>query len=419
MKHLELFSGYGTASFALKRLGLNSECVGYSDIDKYANQCFMQNHMNIREDGQTTWPKPLGDVKKIVPEELEDFDLLTGGFPCQAFSVAGKGLGELDPRGTLFWEIIRIAEVKKPRYMLLENVKGLTNKNHQPTFQKILNELYRIGYRVHWKVLNTKDYGIPQSRSRVFFACFLEENDWLMFKWPDPEELKIFVKDILEENVDEKYYLNDNFVRRLMESSDVKKKFSAINPEVAITETARQYSNYKGNFIVAMRQRDRHGKNEERGQTLEPRADGCSNTITSVQKDNLLSIQWETGEKDNHSQQNRAYSVEGSSPTLGTNSPPKILVINTQPRMGKGQGGKGIISKDDGTSYCVDTANSQAVSLGMRIRRLTPKECFRLQGFLNDEINLEGISDSQRYKLAGNGQTVTVVEKILRNMLCK
>ena len=183
MKILELFSGYGTASFALKQLGIDYECVGYSDIDKYANQCFKQNHGGCE----------LGDATKIDPKYLDDFDLLTGGFPCQAFSVAGKMLGELDIRGTLFNEIIRIAEVKKPRYMLLENVKGLLSKRHEPTFKKILNELDRIGYSVHWKVINTRDYGIPQNRQRVFFVCFRDSKDlesWPGF--PEKENLNIF-----------------------------------------------------------------------------------------------------------------------------------------------------------------------------------------------------------------------------------
>lgn len=176
MKILELFSGYGTASFALKRLGIICEIVGYSDINKYANQCFRQNHCPIQEspDAMGNWEsnKELGDVKNINPEELPDFDLLTWGFPCQSFSIAGKGLGELDTRGTLFREIIRIAEFKKPPFMLLENVKGLTTKKHKDTFNKILSELDRIGYVVFLKVLNTKDYGIPQNRERVFFVCF-------------------------------------------------------------------------------------------------------------------------------------------------------------------------------------------------------------------------------------------------------
>ncbi len=171
LKLFEMFSGYGGASFALKKLNKPFECIGYSEIDKYAIECYGNNH---------SVSKPLvfipvvnrGSCVDINPEELPDFGLLTAGFPCQSFSIAGKGLGELDARGTLFWDIIRIAEVKKPKYMLLENVKGLTNKKHKNTFDKILSELDRIGYDVFWKVCNTKLHGIPQNRDRIFFVCF-------------------------------------------------------------------------------------------------------------------------------------------------------------------------------------------------------------------------------------------------------
>jgi DNA (cytosine-5)-methyltransferase 1 len=234
----EMFSGYGGASFALKQAGIPHTVVGFSEIDKYAVQCFLMNH------GSTNF----GDCKTIKPEELPDFDLLTAGFPCQAFSVAGNMKGELDPRGTLFNEIIRIAEVKKPRWMLLENVKGLTSKKFEATFQKILSELDRIGYDVHWKVLNTKEYGIPQSRARVWFVCFdragltKEQRNW---RWPEPETLKIFIKDILEEEVNEKYYLSEKLQTRF-----------------------KEYLEKKQTSVAALRQRDRHGKNEERQHTL-------------------------------------------------------------------------------------------------------------------------------------------------------
>jgi DNA (cytosine-5)-methyltransferase 1 len=359
-------------------LGIETEIVGYSDIDKYANQCFRQNHIKEIIPTLLQFFNPLygelGDVKKIKPEELIDFDLLTGGFPCQAFSTAGKMKGETDARGTLFYEIIRIAEVKKPRYMLLENVKGLTCKKFKDTFDKILSELARIGYKVHWKVLNTKDYGIPQSRARVWFVCFREQEDYDKFKFPEQEELKILVDDIRETDIDKKYYLSKTQQERLLKGIDIKKQFSSLNSDIAINQTARQYASWRGNFIIADRYRTLAGK----GNCVESRSDGCTNSISTVQKDNLL-------------------------------------VINLQPRNGKGQGGKGILFKQDGTVYCIDKGNNQ-VLLDGNIRRLTPKECFRLQGFLNDEINLEGLSDTQRYKLAGNGQSVNVVEKIFKEM---
>lgn len=372
MKILELFSSYGTASFALKRLGIPHQIVGYSDIDKYANQCFRQNHLdNIVPTLLQFFNQKygeLGDVKQIDPKLLIDFDLLTGGFPCQAFSNAGKMQGELDPRGSLFYEIIRIAEVKKPKYMLLENVKGLTCKKFESTFNKILSELDRIGYNVYWKVLNSKDYGIPQSRARVWFVCFRKDID-KGFEFPKPVELKIFVKDILEDDVEQKYFLSEKVIKRLFNSDDLINKFSIINPEIAISEVARQYANWKGNFIVAMRSCPRTGRNNEnRIQSIEPRFDGCSNSITSVQKDNLVMNCIGTcfGRRGTSQEERDMYK--------------KVLLSSGQ------------------------------------LRRLTPKECFRLMGFLNDEINLEGLSDTQRYKLAGNGQDVNMVSLIFKEM---
>jgi len=322
MRILELFSGYGTASFGLKRLGIPYELIGYSDIDKYANQCFQQNHGG----------KELGDVKNINPNDLEDFDLLTGGFPCQSFSIAGKGLGELDTRGTLFNEIIRIAEIKKPRYMLLENVKGLTNKNHKATFEKILSELDRVGYLVHWKVLNSREHGIPQNRERVWFVCFRDFIEFKRFKFPEKEELKIFIKDILEEEVEEKYYLSDKAVERLAGRNNMEKKDGTIG---AILST-----NYKCNWNTPL----------------------------------VLDLY------------NHKIKDEG------------VCITLTEPHHNNLRIAEPTIEKD------------------YRIRKLNPKECFRLMGFLNDEINLEGLSDTQKYKLAGNGQDVNVVTKIFERM---
>ena len=326
IKLFEMFAGYGGASFALKRIGIEHEVVGYSEIDKYAIQCYEQNHKG----------KNFGDCTKINPNELPDFDLLTGGFPCQSFSVAGKGLGEQDTRGTLFHEIIRIAEVKKPKMMLLENVKGLTNKPHRDTFNKILSELDRIGYVVKWKVLNSKDYGIPQNRERVFFVCFLKGIDTMKFSFPEKEELKIFIKNILEEQVDEKYFLSEESFKRLEKRCNIEKD----GVMVCLTSTI-----YKINWN------------------------------TPLVKTRSSYIQYDFG---NYSQQDRVYNIECVSPTIVQNIP-KILYEE-------------------------------------KIRRLTPKECFRLMGFLNDEINLERLSDTQKYKLAGNGWDINLVSKIFQKM---
>lgn len=314
---------------------------------------------------------------------IKIFELFAGygGFPCQAFSVAGKGLGELDTRGTLFNEIIRIAEVKKPQWMLLENVKGLTTKTHKATFEKILSELSRIGYHVKWEILNSKKYGTPQNRERVFFVCFRDFKGFEKFDFPQEKPLTLFLKDILEKDVDQKFYLTEEQTARLLSKTrSFKERF--IKNEYSSTLCALDYKHPRviqvnnpvhsndriydpngvsptlntmqgGNrqpFIVASRGRNPsnpsdHTTGSPTEQRLEPNMDGTSNTLTSVQKDNWV-------------------------------------------------------------------FNPQELSL----RKLTPTECFRLMGFFNDKINLGGISNSQRYKLAGNGWDINLVSQIFKQM---
>jgi len=406
MKILELFSGYGTASFALKRLGIPYELIGYSDIDKYANQCFRQNHTlhHAQPEGRVTQTEDkgglrregyleLGDVKLINPHDLEDFDLLTGGFPCQAFSNAGKMQGELDPRGSLFYEIIRIAEVKKPKYMLLENVKGLTCKKFKDTFSKILSELDRIGYNVYWKVLNSKDYGIPQSRARVWFVCFRKDIDNGKFQFPNPVELKIFIKDILEQEVDKKYYLSPLLQERFSKYLEDKNRIVNLQPRegkgiggkgIISKNDGTTYCLDSGNSqgIVAHRYRTLQGL----GECIEPREDGCSNTLTNVQKDNLVY------DRKGFDSRTKGFRESELSPTLSTkmgtggNNVPMIMNTITQ-AVGR------IGHSSEELHYIENTG---------QLRRLTPKECFRLMGFLNDEIDFNYIEKRWFYKDKGN-----------------
>ena len=159
MKVFEAFAGFGGASFGLKKAKIDYELVGYSEITRSAINIFELNHPNT---------KNYGDISTINPHTLPDFDLFTGGFPCQSYSSAGKGLGVEDLRGLLIYDVIKICEVKKPQHILLENVKGLLSKRHKDTFDMIINSLEELGYYSHYELLNTKDYGIPQNRERVW-----------------------------------------------------------------------------------------------------------------------------------------------------------------------------------------------------------------------------------------------------------
>lgn len=212
IKVFEAFAGYGGASFGLKRSGFPFEVVGYSEIDKDAVDLYEYNFPNITN---------FGDITEIDETKLPDFDLFTGGFPCQPFSTVGSRLGELDTRGTLFADIIRICEFKKPKFILLENVKGLCVGKHKPTFQKILSELERIGYDVRYARLNSKDYGIPQTRERLWIFAYLGKLPENFEFTPPPIELKYKLKDFLDKKPDEELYRSQKQIDRIKELHNI------------------------------------------------------------------------------------------------------------------------------------------------------------------------------------------------------
>ena len=256
----EAFAGVGSQRMALRNLGVNFEVVGIAEIDVDAIISYGAIHYgelnkdieNIEEERQVLKDKNVGfdfkvgkskldrmkkdklkylinankvsknfgDISKINPNDLPDMDLFTYSFPCQDLSIAGKqaGLGE-ETRSGLLYECEKVIEVKRPKYLLLENVKNLVGKKFKNDFDKWLEYLEGLGYKNHWKVLNAKDYGVPQNRERVFAVSILEEKE---FEFEQPKELKIRLKHLLEKNVDEKYYINKPF--KLVDKKNVKAK---------------------------------------------------------------------------------------------------------------------------------------------------------------------------------------------------
>ena len=214
IKVFEAFAGYGGASYGLKRAGIKHKVIGYSEFDPDAVELYDYNFPDVKN-----W----GDITLIDERKLPDFDLFTGGFPCQPFSTVGKMLGELDIRGTLFGDIIRICEYKQPQYILLENVKGLKGAKHRPTFEKILSELERIGYDVRYEVLNSKDYGVPQTRERLWIFGYLGQLPESFNLAPQKEELKYRLKDFLDTNPDEELYRSEAQIERLHVVHNVEK----------------------------------------------------------------------------------------------------------------------------------------------------------------------------------------------------
>lgn len=164
IKYLDMFSGIGGFRSALDKVG-GFECVGFCEIDEKAKETYEAIY-------DTKGELYFNDAREINPNALPDIDLICGGFPCQSFSIAGKRGGFEDTRGTLFFEIARIASVKKPKYMLLENVPGLLNHGQGRTFQKIISSLDELGYDVTWQVYNSKNFGVPQSRKRLYIVCY-------------------------------------------------------------------------------------------------------------------------------------------------------------------------------------------------------------------------------------------------------
>lgn len=421
---LELCAGYGSQALALKNLGLEV----YSEIaefDKYASQAYMQLH------GET---KNYGDIYTIDETKLPYFDMITYSTPCQDFSSAGKQAGGDKGSGTrssLLWECERIIRAVKPKYLLMENVKNLLSEKHRHNFNEWFKVLESMGYTNYYKVLNANDYGVPQNRERVFVVSILGGGQYL---FPNKIKLEKKLKDILEPVVDEKYYLSDRFVNQLLKRKDGLGYKPCINGEVAVTLTTkpgqRKSDNYiQEPFVVASRGRNIENPSDRTAgkpteQRLEINKTGCSNTLTSVQKDNYVVQQIgniiETNSFGGNPQRGRIYSPSGCSPALNTcqggGLEPKILCdgIGNNPNKIEFNGFHSISP----ALMASDSKNVKIYSDGYRIRKLTPRECFRLMGVKDEQFNkLHDLSNTQLYKLAGNSIVVNVLEAIFKNLL--
>ena len=211
MRIVELFAGIGACSVALKRIGINLEIVDAVEIDKYAMASFNAIHnTNFETQDICEWDK-----------DLKDIDIITHGSPCQDFSLAGLQAGGdigSGTRSSLMYETIRIVGKIRPKYVLWENVKNILSKKHKHNFDNYINTLKALGYDSYYEVLNAKDYGIPQNRERVYVIS-IRTDITQNFKFPEKEQLKIKLKDMLEAEVDEKYYLKDYQIENIKKSN--------------------------------------------------------------------------------------------------------------------------------------------------------------------------------------------------------
>ena len=492
LRVFEAFAGYGSQSIALRNLGIEHEVVAISEIDKYAIQAYEAIH------GPTN---NLGDISKIDPKDIPQHDLFTYSFPCQDLSVAGKqaGLGE-GTRSGLLYECEKIIEHCRPKYLLLENVKNLVGKKFKPQFDEWLEYLEGLGYTNYWKVLNAKDYGVPQNRERVFVVSILGEHK--PYKFADKIPLDKCIADILEDEVDEKYYLseeiqkrfkitnqnknilgttkpdfrtigqrdlvyNENGVMGALVATDYKqpKQIAEINRqpkiitnyiqqevkvrkhEVDIEELkkvlkeAKQESGLSCKYIA-------HELNENKT-TAEHwfRNDNCfsipdENIWLDLKK--LLDITTDKFDKsimefeikpNEYDMSNRVYGANGISPTLtasGESGAKKIIlpcICASRGRNPENPSDRTIGAPTEqrlefntkGTSNTITTVqkDNYVVETTCRIRKLTPRECFRLMGMRDDDIDkiqAAGISNTQQYKMAGNSICIPVLEAIFKNL---
>lgn len=360
-------------------------CIGYSEIDKYAIKVYERNFPNVRN---------FGDITKINADDLPDFDCLVGGFPCQAFSIAGKRKGFEDTRGTLFFDLARILRAKQPRLFVFENVKGLLSHDSGRTFKTIISTIDELGYDCQWQVLNSKNHGVPQNRERVYIVGHLRGT-------PRPEVFPITTGNGETSN--------------------------QVNEKGRIVDlTRREPTNYR------------------------ERKDGRAGTLDANYYKGLANQERPgvvVGTLRTHKDGNGFREMQsGIAPTLpararedGSGQPVIAIPVITPDRVNKRQNGRRFKENED-PAFTVTAQDIHGVFNGVKIRRLTPLECERLQGF-PDNWTKEGIlnhcegrscaagkqdaclghfqemSDTQRYKMCGNAVTVNVVQAVFERLL--
>ena len=447
LKILSLFSGIGAFEKALENIDEPFELVNYCEIDKYAAKAFALIH-GIDESLN------LGDITAIDTAKVPtDLDIITYGFPCQDISNAGKQKGFTDENGKrtrsgLFFEALRIIESAKPKFAIAENVKALTGKKFKNEFKIVLDSLDAAGYANYWAVLNAKDYGIPQNRERVFIISIRKDID-RGFEFPKPYALKLRLKDMLEKRVDERYYLSDIMLKKLTWFDDVKKdgiiKVADLNKggergavlETNGISTSLTATDYKQPVqIVARVNSSQDGVIIDPNGIAPTHTAGHGNTPKIIQVGNCKP----TKTRDNPNQ-GRIYDPVGLAPTLnckgGGNLEPFIVASRGRNPDNPSERTAGIPTvqrlepRDDGCTntltsvqkdnyLIVDDANGVVERL--RIRKLTPKECFRLMGFDDRDVDIlieNKISNTQLYKMAGNSIVVDVLEEIYIELLNK
>lgn len=373
MKFLDLFAGIGGFRLGMEAAG--HECVGFCEIDKFARKSYKAIH-------DTRGEIELHDIRTVSDESIRRIgrvDVICGGFPCQTFSIAGNRRGFEDTRGTLFFEIARFASILRPRYLFLENVKGLLNHDGGATFETILRTLDELGYNVEWQVLNSKNFGVPQNRERVFIVGHLRGAGTRgVFPLSKSGQQATSIKEQYSNTITTRYgnsqgagaYIVESKSQKVRSIGNIHPSGKGMNGEVyESTGLAPTLTTNKGEGVKIIQRA--HGYNQGGEHDIAPTI-----TSNSYQENNLVKI------------------------------------VDFYNKITKDEVGT-LTSSGGGSTV---RAGSFGVTDGYRIRKLTPRECWRLQGFPDwafdkaQEVN----SNSQLYKQAGNSVTVNVIEAIAK-----
>lgn len=412
LRVLELFAGIGAASKALENLGIEHEIIDAVEIDKYAIKAFNAVHgTNFEPQDIIKWDKDI------------DVDLIMHGSPCQDYSIAGLQAGGDEGSGTrssLMYESVRIIEKLRPKYVIWENVKNLLSKKHRHNFDAYLETMEKFGYKNHYQVLDAQNYGVPQHRERVFTVSILGEGG---FKFPEPIPLEKKLKDVLEPEVDEKYYLDSSFDKLKMVNNNYGMMEGGVIGKMHDSSRRAYSSEYVSPTIptctggniqpkviegVTPLQREVCDRALEKG-LVEPN-DAIEYTYSNAR---LREI-----ERGHIKKQNKADNQVMS--TLKTNPQQIGVVVSNQ--------GKNVDKTTDIATTIMARdykgfgnqrmTGVKETSPPYRIRKLTPKECYRLMGFSDGDYEKASkeISNTQLYKTAGNSIVVDVLMAIFREL---
>lgn len=363
------FSGIGAIEHAFQRLKLNYEIVFAGDIDENCKKSYFANYPISEENWFT-------DIREFNADKYKGrVDFLVGGAPCQAFSMVGKRLGFDDARGTLFYEFARLIKETQPKVFLFENVKGLLNHDEGKTWSVIYSIFEELGYDIHFRVLNSKDYGIPQNRERLYCIGFKTKTDFL---FPAPIELEYKMYDFLEDYVDTKYFLKEKGVKFVTSYKNKQKCYTQVNGDIALCQKSNQQFNWHGDFVY-------HPLSEE--------------DVFAENYDDFVFDVNDVEEKYYLSDKVAKYVLAGGTKSFCTSTKTDLEVarplLQTMHKMHRAGVDNYVTHKG-------------------RIRKLTPRECLRLMGF-KDSFKIV-VSDTAMYQESGNSIVVDVLIAILKQM---